>query len=99
MRRQILVELDEEIVERLYSYGDERGWSLEETIRFLLGTSLPVPAFLSGPPFFQPTAHDIFEPLARIISAQGMAKCPDCLKKLDSESIMKGECRECGKKL
>ena len=110
-RHSIQVLLDDEIVTALEEYGKERGWDLEETIRYVLGQEmqhktgglafpqrvvpLPSQATLSTSPDLSKLTQEV----AQIVSSQGLAKCRACSQYLNADSIIKGECDNCGEKL
>lgn len=104
MRQQIIIELEDSVVHWLTTYGEERGWTLEETIRYIVGNFGPPPAIMSlggqiaSPPISRPDDF-MTKPLARMMALQGLAKCPNCLKKLTSDEIIEGKCSVCDAKL
>ena len=97
MRKPITVELDEHIINRITIIAERQGLTIEEVIRSDLGNHfMEIPSVSYAP---IPIQKDPNEFLARIVSAQGMAKCTGCLQKLDSASLLSGICCTCGEKI
>ncbi len=108
-RKEISLEIDETILEKLEAEAKEHGWTVEETIRVILGTAPqlnPPKAIMMGMPFPMPgqgqgksPMADMEEVLAKYTAAMGSATCKNCTRKFTSDELKAGECSNCGEKI
>jgi len=111
MRHDMTFELDEEIKNKLEGWGKLQGWTIEETIRYILGDKVtknfapsltPISSFSSLP---SPVAGRVgavdneIDLLIRAVASTGTSKCRNCLKQLTYDEIKAGECSSCGEKI
>ena len=110
-RDKIQFELDTKIKEHLAQYGEDRGWTLEETIRYILGKyvleyTAVVPmmsnrGFLTPPQLQGPESwiDNYLTKFSTMIGSMGLAKCRKCLQLLSGDDINRGECSNCGERI
>ena len=114
-QNKIQIELDTKIKEHLAQYGEDRGWTLEETIRYILGKyvveyTAVVPmmsnrGFLTPPQLQGPEKgpeswiDNYLTKFSTMIGSMGLAKCRKCLQLLSGDDINRGECSNCGERI
>jgi len=100
MRIKITFLIESEIKQRLDEWATNCGLAEEEAIRYIIGNWLPLPTKSIHFPFSRtevaPEQPSLSEKiLARAISSQGAAKCPNCTGKLSTEDLISGRCSKC----
>ena len=99
----INIDLHQKIYDQLITEAEEKGLTVEECIRVILGEyiSFSRPRLMALPPM--PPMVDKFSRLADLMiskmTASGDFKCSNCTMPLNSEALEKGECQSCGYKL
>lgn len=97
MRKQLLVDLEEEIFEKVEVFAKMRGLEVDEAVRYILGEAtmnigICRPVFGAPPPISDPT-----DVLYNMMESLGMATCRQCTAKLTAEEIKKNKsiCFKC----
>lgn len=101
----INIDLHQKIYDQLSTEAEDKGLTIEEHIRVILGEhigfSKPRIMALPSLPPMQPTMDKITRMANLIVnqmSSQGMLKCPICTMPISSDELEKGECSSCGHK-
>ena len=102
------LEIVDDIYDKLESTAKERGITIKELIRWIIGDYtkwfVPPTLTLRGPvplppnPAEQETA-EVMKLSGLMIKAminQGHIKCPDCTMALDVDALTRGKCSNCG---
>ena len=101
------LELDKNIYEKLETTATERGVTVKELIRWIIGdyiqysqrsTKIALPVPVRPSPAEQETAKmlKLSGILMRGLINQGSIKCPNCTLKLTIEAFDNGKCSSCG---
>ncbi|MFA5376693.1 MAG: hypothetical protein WC455_13175 [Dehalococcoidia bacterium] len=89
IRKQVLVDLQEEIFEKLEHFAKNRGLEVDEAVRVIIGEAL-VNFFISKPVWPNPPS-DPMDVVYNMMEAVGMASCRKCTAKLTAEEIKKNK--------
>ena len=102
------LELSDSIYEQLNNEANQRGVTISEIIRWIIGdyikyatpsfgTRIALPSLQTIPPF---NPLDKFTKLAELAlkmqMKSGLCKCSDCTMPLSWEAIQNGKCQNCG---
>ena len=101
----ISIDLHQNIYDQLSNEAEEKGLTVEEYIRVMLGEharflrAIPLPSISIVQPPIMDKAYKMVNMLINQMVASGGIKCPNCTMSLDSEALEKGECSACGYKV
>lgn len=96
------VELDDTIYDNLDLIAKERGVTVREAIRWIVGEyiryHIPPPTVISPSPSLEliNKQDKLMEMMMKGLINEGLFKCPECTMKLTMEAIEQGKCLNCG---
>ena len=92
IRKQLLIDLQENIFEKLEAYAMSRGYTVDEAARVILGESLS--GYVTKP---SNQGEPMTDMLYTMMECMGMATCRQCTAKLTAEEIKKNKslCFKC----
>lgn len=94
------IELNDKIFDNLQTLASERGITVPELIRWIIGDHIKFSYPLPPTPIPLSTATErinkIIELMMKAMISQGTFKCPNCTMPLNLEAIEKGKCQACG---